>query len=883
MKKKILLLFFVLFSISNNAQTNSLWKRTNSNKSVLRNSENLLQYELNESLLKQILSATAAQNSNRKGTEIEFPNAKGELEQFKVWESSNFAPELQKLYPNIRAYAGVGIKDPTATLHFSVSQNGIQTMILRADSGSEFIEPSLENKSIYALSNSERRTTERLPFTCSTEDVKLDKKLFSRAKANNKTLKTFRLALSCNGEYANHFGNTVEGVLGGMNATMTRVNGVLNKDLAVKLEIIANNTQLIYLNPDTDPYSDASLGAQNPEGAKWNIELQENLTKVINHNNYDIGHLFTGSGGGGNAGCIGCICEDPSNNSPRGKGSGYSAPGNNPPIGDYYDIDIVAHEMGHQLGANHTFSFKTEGTGANIEPGSGSTIMGYAGVTNYNVQMHSDDYYSVNSVLQIQSNLSSKASIDKETTNNPPVIDAGLNHTIPKGTAFILKGTGTDQDGDNVTYCWEQNDSAITQIDANSTVFSTKVDGPIFRSLYPSSSPIRYMPALKDVLANKLSTKWESVSTIGRVLNFSLTARDNAISETPQTATDFMTVNVAENAGPFELTSQSSNDIGWLQSSAQTITWNVNGSDTLDGSATVNIKLSTDGGLTFPISLASNTPNDGTEIITVPNITATNCRLLIEPTNNIYYAINKTAFAVGYNVTSACNTYTFDAPYDIPESKNYTSKTITVPSGSDAIANVSVNIGVTHTFMAEIEIDLISPQGTIVNLLNKSCGNSSLKLNFDDKGNAISCSNTALQTVIPAQPLSSLNGQNPQNTWTLRFRDPSNGDIGKIDSAALTICTQNFTTLAAEDYKINAFQLYPNPSKGNFNIQFNSKSTTPISVAVYDLLGRKLFDEKYPNNSNFNENIHLKNITPGVYILTVIDGERKEEKKIIIE
>ncbi|CAN1544999.1 Secretion system C-terminal sorting domain [Flavobacteriaceae bacterium] len=883
MKKKILLLFFVLFSIYNNAQTNSLWKRINSNKSALKNSEKTLQYELNKTLLLQILSETAVQDSKKKGNEIEFPNTKGELEKFNVWESSNFAPELQKLYPNIRAYAGIGINDPTATIHFSISQNGIQTMTLRADSGSEFIEQSSGDKSIYVLSNSESITTERLPFTCSTDDVKLNNKITNRVKANNKTLKTFRLALSCNGEYSSHFGNTVEGVLGGMNATMTRVNGVLNKDFAVKFEIIANNNQIIYLDPNTDPYSDASLGADNPLGAKWNIELQENLTKVITNNNYDIGHLFAGSGGGGNAGCIGCICENPTVNAPRGKGSGYSAPGNIPPIGDFFDIDIVAHEMGHQLGANHTFSHKIEGTGANIEPGSGSTIMGYAGVTNYNVQMHSDDYYSVNSILQIQSNLSSKASIDKETTNNPPLIDAGLNHTIPKGTAFVLKGTGTDQEGDNVSYCWEQNDSAITQIDANSTVFSTKIDGPLFRSLYPSSTPIRYMPALKDVLANKLSTKWESVSTIGRVLNFSLTARDNAISKTAQTATDFTTVTISENAGPFEFTSQSTSDIGWTQNTTERITWNVNGSENLDGSATVNIKLSTDGGMTFPISLASNTPNDGIEEITVPDIKTTNCRLLIEPVNNIYYTVNKTVFAIGYNVTSACNTYTFDAPYDIPETKTFMSKTITVPSGLDTITNVTVNIGVTHTFMSDIEIELISSQGTIVKLLNKNCGNSSLKLNFDDQGNPISCSNTAVQKVSPAEPLNILNGQNPQNEWTLRFRDPSNGDIGKIDNASLTICTKKFTSLSEKDFKIDSFMSYPNPSKGTLNIQFNSKSTANISICVYDLLGRKLFDEKYPNKSSFNEEIKLKNINPGIYVLKVIDGDRKEEKKIIIE
>jgi subtilisin-like proprotein convertase family protein len=889
MKKKLLLLILVLFYTYTNAQNKLLWTRINNTQNSIekKSKNNTLQFKLDADLLKEILTTVPNNTSKNQETEISIPNRKGELEKFIIQEYSNFSVELQELYPNIRSYAGTGKSDPTASVHFSISENKIQTMILRGNSGSEFIEVDTNDKTIYTLHYAENRETGNLPFSCSTNDTKLNTELLdktNKTKASDKIFKTFRLALSCNGEYSDHFGNTIEGVLGGMNATMTRVNGIFNKDLAVKFEIIANTTKIIYLDASTDPYSDASLGAENPSGAKWNIELQENLTSVIKNTGYDVGHLFAGSGGGGNAGCIGCICVNPTTNTPRGKGSAYSAPGNGAPIGDFFDIDIVAHEMGHQLGGNHTFSFKIEGTGANIEPGSGTTIMGYAGVTNYNVQSHSDDYYSVNSITQIQNNLSSKTcSIDKIIPNNPPIISAGLDYTIPKGTPFILIGTGVDPDGDNVTFCWEQNDTAITQIDANSIAFPTKIDGPLFRSLNPSNSPIRYMPALKDVLTNTLTTKWESVSNIGRVLNFSLTARDNAIPGTAQTKTDNMVVTVSETAGPFELTSQNTTDIGWLQNSTQTITWNANGSETLDGASMLNIKLSTDGGLTFPIILASNTPNDGSEMITVPTITATNCRLLIEPTNNVFYAVNTKAFAIGYSVTSACDTYNFNAPFPIVEGNNYTIKTINVPNGSTTVAKINIALGVTHPFMSDIEVDLVSPQGTIVKLLNKSCGDSNVKLNFDDLGNAIACSSTSPQTVIPAQPLSVFNGQNPENTWSLRFRDTSNGDTGTIDFAELTICTQTFTTLSNLNYTINDFILYPNPNKGNFNIQFNSKSSDDIAVTVFDVLGRKVFDKKYSNKANFNETIQLKNVKSGIYILSVLDGERREEKKIVIE
>jgi subtilisin-like proprotein convertase family protein len=898
MKKIILTTTLCLFTFLLKAQSDNFWKKINPKdiSSVEKNkaeksTEEVLLFQLDEIGMKNTLAKINTKTS-QESVEISIPNADGTLERYTVQESSNFAAELQSKYPEIRSYKGIGLTDKTATAYFSYSPQGMQTMVMRADKDSEFIESYSKTKAVYKLITSKNRSNSNMPVACSTEDVALNSELqnkTNKVKANDKVFRTYRLALSCNAEYTNYYGGTVANALAGMNASMTRINGILGKDLAVKFEIIANNDLLIYLDPLTDPYSDSATGANNEKGATWNLELQNNLTATIGNAAYDVGHLLSATGGGGNAGCIGCICTNPTIPNPYGKGSAWSAPSNNNPEGPNFDIDVVAHEMGHQLGGNHTFTFKVEGRGANIEPGSGSTIMGYAGVVSpstLNIQAHSDDYFSVNSVQQIQSNLTSKTcSTNTPIVNSPPIINAGLDYTIPKGTAFILKGTGSDPNGDVISYTWEQADNAVTSIDANSICYPTKVDGPLFRSLKPSSSPIRYMPALKDVLANTLTTKWESVSDIQRTLNFFLTGRDNAAVGSSQNNSDDMNVNVSGTVGPFAVTSQNTDNIGWNQGGSQTITWSVNGSESLPGAANVNIKLSTDGGLTFPTTLASNTPNDGLETITVPNITATNCRLLIEPTANIFYAVNSKIFAVGYSVTSGCTTYNFSTPVAIPDgSTTYTTRTITVPSTSSTIVDVNVGIGIQHQFMADMQIEIVSPQGTTVILQKTNCGDNNINVNYDDSGAALKCDVTTLQNAIPFQSLSVFNGQDPANTWTLKFLDRSAGGTGTLNSASITICTKTFTSLGTNNLSLSNFVLYPNPSKGQFNIQFSSQSENDVKIFVHDLLGRKVFENRYnKTSSDFNEDIQLKNVTSGVYLLTVVDGDRKEEKKIMIE
>jgi subtilisin-like proprotein convertase family protein len=861
--------------------------------------ERKILYSLNETEFKESLKTL---HSGSSSVAVAIPNSAGKIEQFNVVESSNFAPELQAQYPEIRSYSGTGITDPKASINLSVSPRGVQTMILREDEDSEFIDPYDKNQSIYVVTTSKSRGKGVMALTCKTiGDVEMNNdsaKKTAKVNSSSGVFKTMRLALSCTGEYAQYFGGTVAGALGGMNATMTRVNGIYNRDLAVKLIIIDNNASVIFTNPSTDPYSTPGNGMATIPGCTgdcpgtWNKEAQNTITSRIGEANYDIGHLFAASGGGGDAGCIGCVCSALSNtnSSPsysQGKGSAYTSPSNGEPEGDSFDIDFVTHEMGHQLGANHTYSYEIEGTGVSVEPGSGSTIMGYAGITDYDVQNHSDDYFGYVSISQIQNNLASKSCpVSVAMNNQTPTVNAGLDYTIPKSTPFVLRGTGTDPNGDVLTYCWEEFDSATNQTGSKSITYPEKPNGPLFRSLLPSSLPERYMPNFGKALAGQLTSTWESVSSINRTLNFALTARDNAASGSGQTNSDTMKVTVNANTGPFEVTSQiDQTEASWLPGATQTVKWNVNNTNTLPGSTTVNIKLSTDGGLTFPIILASNTPNDGVETVTAPSSLAENCRILIEPTANIYYAVNKFPFSIGYTVDASCNSYTFPAPFAIPESQTYAERTIVVPETAGKISDINIDLGFTHEYLSDVQIEVVSPKGTVVKLFNGECGsvNSSLILHYDDLGGALSCGKTDSQTVAPSQLLSAFNGENAKGTWKIRARDIYIGGTGILNSAKIEICTKEYTLITPDQLNTKLLY-YKNPSNGDFTVQFTSNENNGlVKVAIYDLFGKLIFKQEYPNKLFFKQDIQLQGLPSGVYILKVSDDTREDVAKIIIK
>jgi len=412
--------------------------------------------------------------------------------------------------------------------------------------------------------------------------------------------------------------------------------------------------------------------------------------------------------------------------------------------------------------------------------------------------------------------------------NNPTLTKtSGGNWTIPNGTAFILTGTNPSNNP-GATFTWEQNNNATSAVTgANSVCYPTKPAGPNFRSLPPVDTPIRYMPAFSSVLSNNLTTTWESVLTIGRSMSFTLTARDN-IANGGQTSTATSNITVSATVGPFAVTSQNTAGVSWDQGSTQTITWSVNNTTTLPGSANVDILLSTDGGLTFPTVLAANTPNDGSETITVPTVAAVNCRLLIRPTGNIYYALNSTPFAIGYTVTVACNTYSGTSLPIITAAGVPANQigTINVPMTGE-INSISVFNNITHPYLSDVITDISSPQNptNFVRVYNRLCGqtNGTLNLKFMNSGNPINCTAGAatLQTLQSAESFSVFNGQNPQGTWRLRVYDTFQGDNGTLNSWSIEICTQT-VTLSTENFGFDAFTVYPNPNKGNFTVSFDN-------------------------------------------------------------
>jgi len=383
------------------------------------------------------------------------------------------------------------------------------------------------------------------------------------------------------------------------------------------------------------------------------------LTSVIGAANYDIGHLFGASGGGGNAGCIGCICVDNS------KGSGFTSPADAIPQGDNFDIDYVVHEVGHQLGGNHTFSMSNEGTGVNVEPGSGITIMGYAGITSQDLAPHSIDIYHAATIAQIQANLSGKTcpiTTSIAGNNATPVVSSGGNFTIPISTPFALTGSATDANaGDVLTYCWEQNDNASSaQTGASSVASATKASGPNWISFAPTTSPIRYFPKMATILAGGLvsgplsggdaGANTEALSSVSRTLHFRLTVRDNApFSTSPasvgQTQFADNTITVTNSSGPFSVTAPNT-AVSWAGNSSQSITWNVASTTTAPVScANVKISISTNGGTTFS-TLVASTPNDGSEVVTIPNTPTTTARIKIEAVGNIFFDISNTNFTI---------------------------------------------------------------------------------------------------------------------------------------------------------------------------------------------------------------------------------------------
>jgi hypothetical protein len=575
---------------------------------------------------------------------LSLPLPNGQFVKFSVIGSPIMEQELADKYPEIKTYRGQSIEDKTASVRFDVTPNGFHAMILSAG-GTIYIDPysagNIENyisyyKKDFSVNDTEAHTSCG-PIEADPAIVNEIKRIVDRGviESSGTQLRTYRLALACTGEYTSFHGGTVSNALAAMVTTMNRVNGVYERDVAVRMGLIANNDQIIYTNSGTDPYT-------NNDGFSMLSQNQSNIDAVIGSGNYDIGHVF--STGGGGIASLGVPCR----NGLKARG----VTGLFQPVGDPFDIDYVAHEMGHQWGANHPFNGSSGNcSGGNrnastaYEPGSGSTIMAYAGICgSQNLQSNSDDYFHGISFDEMvaYSTLSSGngCAVITSTGNGAPVVDAGTGgFVIPINTPFSLTGSATDPNGDPMTYCWEEFD-----LGPAGSPTSPSGNAPIFRSFDPVSTPSRTFPKLSNILNNS-STIGEILPSYSRDLNFRLTARDNR-SGGGGVGFDEISFTVSDAAGPFLVTYPNSSVI-IPGNNFFDVTWDVANSDAAPiNCSQVNILLSTDGGQTFPIVLASATDNDGTENILLPDNQTATARIKIEAVDNIFFDISNTNFQI---------------------------------------------------------------------------------------------------------------------------------------------------------------------------------------------------------------------------------------------
>ncbi len=590
-------------------------------------------YQLDMPTFKKALQQAPLRGSGDEGkaVEITFPKADGTFETYKVIEAPVMDAQLSARFPDIKSYAGQSIESPADHIRFSVSPKGVRNMLF-SPNGYEFMELYSHDLTHYMVYQRKDRAVPSSPFECGVKDQvnqKIEKEGITRNNADDAILRDYRLAVSTTSNYTNYFGGTVADALAAINTSMTRVNGIYETDFNVTMTLINSTTDVIFTS------------ANDPYGGNLNSQLQTQLSNIIGEANYDIGHLFERAGNNGNAGCIGCVCIDGS------KGSAFTA--TDPPEGEIFDVDYLAHEMGHQFGGNHTWTFGgNEGTIAQVEPGSGTTIMSYAGITGNttDVQPAVDPYFHAVTIQQVTNYIKSNnggCAIETNTGNAVPVVNAGSDFTIPGGTAFILEGSATDADaGDVLTYCWEQMDDN----NANTTLPSpTNTTGVAFRTYNPTTDNFRYLPELNTIRNGSTSSTWEICPTVTRDMNFRLTVRDNRLGG-GNNESDDMVVSVDGNSGPFIVSVPDGGEV-ICPSSSFTVVWDVAGTDQAPVNAsTVDILLSTDSGLTYPTVLATGVANTGTASVMMPAIASTTARIMVRGGGNIFFDISNGDFTI---------------------------------------------------------------------------------------------------------------------------------------------------------------------------------------------------------------------------------------------
>lgn len=566
---------------------------------------------------------------------IQLPLPDGSIESFTVRLNRLLPQQLSNKYPDIKSYTGRSTHDPNRKVYLDINHQGLHALIT-GSGPTIYIDPYRKGeKEIYGSYYRTDAINDHGAWRCGAEDHD-DTKSIETLKRNNKSstalvMRKYELAVTVSGEYTQFFGGTVQDGLAAVVTAINRVNSVYEAEVGVTLTLVPNNDQLIFVDPIQDPYLNNTSDIDTV-----NIVLND----IIGSGNYDVGHIFTTTLGG--VATLGSICVDNS------KGRGVT--GLPDPSSDPFYIDYLSHELGHQFAGTHTFNGDSNNCGVGLqwssitayEPGSGSTIMAYAGICgNDDLQNNSDAYFHPASLIQITNHIIGPADVCSDHIdqgNSIPTSDANAlsldGKVIPASTPFILTGDGSDPDGDLLTYQWDQWDLGpqqdVSQGDNGSS--------PIFRSYFPSADKSRIFPRWSDLL-NNTTAIGETLPTTDRDLEFTYVVRDNEGGWDD----DQITISVVNAAGPFRITNLNSAINIW---GTQSVLWNVAGTDANGiNCSEVDISL-IDLVSGNEILLQGNTPNDGSQTVAIPVTFLNQVRIKVQCSDNIFFDINNVDLSV---------------------------------------------------------------------------------------------------------------------------------------------------------------------------------------------------------------------------------------------
>ncbi|MGB1249169.1 MAG: reprolysin-like metallopeptidase [Candidatus Promineifilaceae bacterium] len=658
----VLLLMSCVVAVSVTAQTDSpLWQDVSSRsvrsvgQRVITPTEyRLVQVDLPQ--LREQLAMAPLAGERGQAMIMQLPMADGNFGRFEITNAPIMQPELAAQYPEIQTYTAQGIDDPTATGRLDLTPHGFHAFI-QSEAGTNFIDPYQTHDIIHYISYD--KTNYVKPLGSFVEGRPSAARLNSAPAsqldpdiATGSVKRTYEFVMAASGEYTDYIctqggdcsnaaakrATAFAAIVVGMN----RVTQIYERDLTISFMLVSGTNNLVFTDKDTDPFTDGS------DADTILNELANAIDGVIPINSYDLGHGIGSNGGGGVAHSFTCGSSDHDD-----KASGATTLG--APIGDPFWVDYTAHEIGHQFNANHSYNASAGGGcttrvgSVAYEPGSGTTIMSYAGICgDQNTQPNADAMFNAGAISEIIQFVTSGNGASCATTaatgNTEPTVEAGNNYTIPKETPFRLSVVTSDneQAANALTTSWEQY-SVGTAWSFDSILPNTDQQDnqarPILRVFAPSSSVTRIVPALANILDGTYENDGEDLPSIDQTLTFRATVRDN-VANGGGVASDDMQVMVEDGAGPFRVTSHASN--ATLPVGATTVTWDVANTNLAPVNCTaVDIAFSSDGGATFPFVLATSTSNDGTESVTLPNTSTTQGRIQVKCSNNIFFDINK--------------------------------------------------------------------------------------------------------------------------------------------------------------------------------------------------------------------------------------------------